>query len=423
MQEFTVPQGQITTSQVMLTPKRRRRFLSTTTLMVMGCLLFFSIGLGLGKWMAEGDLAQRIQQLDVKGTTQEKTYPLLKYSFSELAKRGGVPSQIVLDRVLFDSPEFTSYVFFYTSEDRKISGQLNVPKGNATELRPVVVMLRGYVSAEDYTIGKGTSPSAASLARAGYITFAPDFLGFGESDPPPTEVLAERFVKPLNVLDLIATIESLDQKNLTFENKTVAKVDAKRLGLWGHSNGGQIALSILEITERPIPTALLAPVSKFFPYSVLYFTDTAEDKGKGLRAVIAKFEADYNIEQFSIGNNVEHINAKIQLHQGSEDAEVPQKWSDEFYSYFVGKGKKDNIEYFVYQGADHLLVPATDTVKARVVDFFDREVKTAKLEPTVTPTDVPVEEPLIDQDASPAVSSTPLPVTSVVPIATPSSTP
>lgn len=368
----------------------------------------FLMGFLSGKLVAMQNFSKKIAQLDVKGTTQEKTYPLMKYSFSELKKRGGVPSEIILDRVLADAPEFTAYVFHYTSEGRKISGQLNVPKGTVSELRPVIMLMRGYVDPAEYTIGKGSSPTAAALAKAGYITVAPDFLGFGESDLPPRETLAERFVKPMNVLDLYATIQSLDRRQLIFQNKPIGTIDANRMGLWGHSNGGQISLSFLEITELPIPTTLLAPVSKFFPYSVLYFTDEDDDKGKGLRAVIAKFEQDYNIEQFSIGNNVDHINGKIQLHQGSEDKEVPQKWSDDFYSYFVGKGKKDNIEYFVYPGADHLLIPATDLVKERVVAFFDKEVKNKLPEPTATLTPSPTEI----LEISPAAT---LPVTTVRP--------
>jgi len=32
------------------------------------------------------------------------------------------------------------------------------------------------------------------------------------------------------------------------------------------------------------------PVSKLFPYSILYYTDSFEDKGKALRASLAKLD-------------------------------------------------------------------------------------------------------------------------------------
>lgn len=374
----------------------------------------FSIGYLLGEHISSTQYQSKLAQLEVKGVSEEKSYPLLKYSFSELAKRGGVASQITVSRELEKNADFTSYVFHYTSEGRMISGQMNIPTSIRPEqASPVILLMRGYVDPLEYTIGKGSSPTAAALARAGYITFAPDFLGYGESDPPPAETLAERFIKPMNVMDLFATVDSLDQQLLTFENKPLARIDAKRVGLWAHSNGGQISLSYLEITGRSVPTVLLAPVSKSFPYSVLYFTDESEDQGKGLRALLAKFEQDYNVDQFSIGNRLDNVTAKIQLHQGSEDTEVPQKWSDEFYSYFAGKGKKDQIEYFVYPGANHLLVPVTDIVKERAVAFFDKEVKNKKPEPTATPS--VTETPVVTPTSTPEVS---IPVTTVVPTET-----
>ena len=41
---------------------------------------------------------------------------------------------------------------------------------------------------------------------------------------------------------------------------------------------------------------LWAPVSKPFPYNILYYTDEAEDRGKWLRGEIAKFEARLSSE-------------------------------------------------------------------------------------------------------------------------------
>jgi len=382
------------------------------TLLCAISLLTFSAGYLVGSYLTEIEYRKQLAQSQVQGEVKEKEYPLLKYSFSELEKRGGIPSEITIVRELEKNADFTAYVFYYKSEGRKISGQLNVPRNTPVDQpQPIIVMLRGFVPLEEYQIGKGSKNSSAYLAKNGFITIAPDFLGFGESDPPPGPTLAERFVKPANVLDLLASIEQNSLQPLTFQKKNIATIDTSRLGLWGHSNGGQISISILEITKRSIPTVLWAPVTKEFPYSVLYFTDEDPDGGKGLRGVIAKFEDDYDIQDFTIDRRLDQLTASIQLHQGTLDDAVPKSWSDDFYSLLVGKGKKEQIEYFVYEGANHGLYPPIETVLERTKAFFDTNVKN-KPEPTPTPlpsaTPTPQATPFFPVDATEsAVTSTP----------------
>ena len=45
-------------------------------------------------------------------------------------------------------------------------------------------------------------------AKAGYITLAPDFSGYGESDPEVENALGARLTKPVEILDLIASIRA-----------------------------------------------------------------------------------------------------------------------------------------------------------------------------------------------------------------------
>jgi dipeptidyl aminopeptidase/acylaminoacyl peptidase len=145
--------------------------------------------------------------------------------------------------------------------------------------------------------------------------------------------------------------------------------DPAKVGIWGHSNGGQIALTILEILGRPLPATLWVPVSKPFPYSILYYTDEADDHGKLLRKRLADFEKDYDTELYSLTNYVDRITGPVQLHQGTSDESVPKSWSDELAS-----GIPD-INYFTYPGADHNMLPAWNTVVARDVVFFTERVK------------------------------------------------
>jgi uncharacterized protein len=283
--------------------------------------------------------------------------PLEKYSFPNLKATTPQASQIELESVLFEDPNYTAYLFSFITEDHKMTGQLNIPtQATPSAGFPVILMIRGYVNRDTYQTGLGTKPAAAVYASNGYVTIAPDFFGHGGSDNPPISVMGERVRRPLNTLDLMASLHTLNG------------VDPNRLALWGHSNGGQLALSILEITGRPLPTTLWAPVTKPFPFSILFFTDEHTDQGKALRKTVSQFEADYDVFDFSIDRHFNDITAPLQLHQGTLDEAVPYRWSQDF-TQTMQKLEKDII-FYSYQGADHNLRPGWDTVVARDLAFF-----------------------------------------------------
>lgn len=303
-----------------------------------------------------------------------QTKPLDKYTFDSLAKTNFAPSEISLGEVLADNSDFTSYKFHFWVEGspstssgyRKVSGLLNVPKAAGTY--PVIVMFRGYVDREAYTTGVGTQRAGEEFGRSGFVTVAADFLGYGESDNPSDNAIEERFQTYVTALTLLASVANL---NGTFaENNLLAQIDSQKLGIWGHSNGGQIALTVLEITGRSIPTVLWAPVTKPFPYSVLYYTDEFDDRGKMLRRVIAEFEKDYDIELYNLTNFFGKINAPVEIHQGTGDDSVPLKWSNQLVEE-LAKLDKD-VKYFTYTGADHNLLPAGwNLAVSRSVEFYN----------------------------------------------------
>jgi alpha-beta hydrolase superfamily lysophospholipase len=298
-----------------------------------------------------------------------------QYSFPALAGRE-YESKIFLEKVLKEEKSFVSYLFFYLSDGKKITGHATFPKQDILKLKegvPVVILVRGFVPEEIYKTGMGTEKMADFLASSGFITFSPDFLGFGESDLPPAvgflSPLADRFEKVVAVLNLFYSIDGLSQTKLPFG----LKVSPENVFLWGHSNGGQIALSVLEITKKPIPTVLWAPVTKPFPFNVLYFSDEVDDKGKYLRELLCGFEKDYDVDLYSIHAYFSDIAAPLQLHQGTADDSVPVSWSDDFYNEITILEK--DIEYFIYEGADHNMLGGWDQAADRSLAFFKRYLK------------------------------------------------
>lgn len=285
--------------------------------------------------------------------------PLLTYSFENLKKAEFPANPITLGSVLNQNTDSTSQIFYYSvsktpnSKDmKKVSGVMNFP--NKPGNYPVIIMFRGFVSEDTYQPGIGTEPVAKVLAKEGFITLAPDFLGYGESDLPSKDAFESRFQTYTTALTLLSSIETINN-SLKADYQATISADLKKIGIWGHSNGGNIAISALEASGVTYPTVLWAPVSTSFPYSILYYTNESDDQGKQLRSLIADFEKIYDANKFSPSNFYDWIKAPIEIEQGQNDHEVPIWWSDDL----VNTLKKDAIDvsYNTYPDADHNLLP------------------------------------------------------------------
>lgn len=313
------------------------------------------------EYFQDGEITSNL----AKQTFIKKEKPLEKYTYDFLSNADFKKSKITLGEILADEDDFTSRVFYFFVNNKKVSGLINIPK--AEGVFPIVLMFRGYVDREIYKTGMGTQRAGEVFAQNGFITIAPDFLGYGESDNPSEDPIEERFQTYVTALTLFQSIGNINE---TFEDHDInVRADTDKVGIWGHSNGGQIALSVLEITGKDYPTVLWAPVSKPFPYSVLYYTDEFDDRGKMLRRVIAKFEEDYDVEDYNLTNFYEKINAPIQIHQGTADDAVPLSWSDQLVERLEELEK--DTEYFTYSGSDHNLLPGGwSTAVNRSIFFF-----------------------------------------------------
>lgn len=287
--------------------------------------------------------------------SDQPNLPLERYSFERLRQKVFLGSEIKLEKVISKETGYTSYLFFFETEGKKVSGQANIP--NRPGKHPVVVMIRGYADNEIYYTGIGTKKAAGVFADNGFITLAPDFLGFGSSDQASADILANRFERPETVLNLLASIKSLPT------------ADREKVFLWGHSNGGQIAISVLEISQANIPTVLWAPVTKGFPDGVLAYVGELDDNGKIVKKAIDDFMGKYDAKQYSIETYFKDINAPIQLHQGEADPLIKVEWSDGFVDKLRGMGK--NIIYSKYPKNDHNLSRDWNLVINRDLKFFD----------------------------------------------------
>lgn len=373
-------------------PRQRLSIFRVGKLVVVGCGMFIG-GLVLGTLMDRSNgsvtLLSPLGSLNIQ---EERPNPYAKYTFDALRSLNLTPTPIIVESVLDSDPTFTSYVVSWQipnldepAKPQRVTGQMNIPNGRGPF--PVIIMLRGYVERKEYQTGVGTRNGAAELAKNGYITIAPDFLGYGGSDAESSDGFLARFARPITVLQLLRNLDTLTLElsasandsattnQVILPDTTGSLFDTTKLGIWAHSNGGQIALSVLEITSRAIPTTLWAPVSKPFPYSVLYYSDELPDQGKYLRRQLAEFEYDLpnQASAFSVLNEPSRILAPIQIHQGGADDAIPVEWSLDLAQTL--KDAKVTATLYTYPAADHNLQPNWNEVVQRDLRFFAQELR------------------------------------------------
>ncbi len=325
----------------------------------------FIFGLGMIVWYFLNQKPEIVSPLVTsfkKNLPSPETDQYSQYSFEILAQKIFEPGVIKVGPATRKEKNFTTHVFTYQSDGKTISGMINVPAGQGKF--PVIVLLRGYADQKTYHIGLGTERSANSLAEHGFLTLAPDFLGYGNSDFEDQNILLVRFYRPVEVLNLLASLASLPQ------------ADSGKIGLWGHSNGGQIALSILEITGKPYPTSLWAPVSLGFPESVTVYLGEQEEVGNPVKERVEEFLKDNDPKKFSIAEYFHQIKAPFAVHQGAADELIKVEWTRSLVERLKKQGLA--VDFFLYPRENHnfnLYQSTGDLLRQRDLDFFNKYLK------------------------------------------------
>jgi hypothetical protein len=377
-------------------------FLTLIAASVTTYIYFGNISFSLKKIIPRFNFQTELRSPFVSSPSEE-VLPLEKYSIPNLKNYNFQSSEIILTELVNETDDYSTYLFTFQTMGKNMTGTANIPQVAKSNLDkfPVIVLVRGYAAPDQYYPGFGTRNAADVLAKNGYVTLAPDFFGFGNSDSEPEDSWEARFIKPINVIELIKTIQenSTISINTSSEKELLVNdisffLDPVKIGIWAHSNGGQITLSCLQILSEPIPSTLWAPVTAPFPYSILFFTRTSDDEGKQTRAWLAMFEKDYDAFEFSITQHLQYLTGPIQIHHGGQDTESLQIWSDAFVSKLAQENKRrlevkesnqtqeENktsnkleeiiVNYHTYPTADHNLQPTNNWQQAiqRDLDFF-----------------------------------------------------
>lgn len=336
-----------------------------TLKILIGVVVLGLVGLGL--WRA--DFLGRYKNLSVqdqnavldstaegqeklKSTREDPAQTEDSISFIEgLRSRQFNGGEIKIEQTISNQGSYTSYIFSYPSDNLKIYGKMNIPTGDGPF--PVVLLNHGYFNQSSYVSGNGTDGMANILAANNYITLASDYRGFGKSENDSQGGRGHRPDYAVDVLNLLSSV------------KTLPKADVSKIGMWGHSMGGEVSLRSVEASDQVKALVLWAPTSG-------RASDNAAFYGGGRRSPTSS--SSPSLEGASPINYLQYINTPISLHQGLADTEVKPEWSKELNAALNREGK--TVEYFEYEGQDHNFSNlGWGLVSKRTVDFFDKFLK------------------------------------------------
>lgn len=297
--------------------------------------------------------------------------PLNRLTIESMRQQQYPGSDISIEQTLAPGSNYSRYIVSYMSDGLKIHALMTLPKGTKPKTGfPVIVFNHGYIPPTLYRTTERYVAYVDAIAQSGYIVFKSDYRGHGSSEG----VAAGGYGSPDYTVDVLNALASL---------KKYKDADPNRIGMWGHSMGGQITLRSLVITKDIKAAVIWAGVVA--PYADLIDSWHRQSGGGGFQphpggwrqSLTDEYGAPDENPVFwnSISPNeyVADISAPIQLHHSTTDPEVPYHFS-EILSQELKSAKK-SVEFFSYPKDDHNLSKNLTLAMQRTVAFFDKYVK------------------------------------------------
>lgn len=281
--------------------------------------------------------------------------PLVAYTIDGLRERAYPGGTIEKRYVVTTTDAYTRYYVAYPSDDLTITGIMHVPHGDGPF--PVVILNHGYIPPVRYWSGADTWRAADYLARRGYLTLAPDFRGWGESDE------GENYFRTGLVIDILNAVSSLS---------SVPEADPERIGMWGHSMGAGATTKSITVDSRIKAAVLYGPVSandadvgRRWGFHASRVDDDALQRAYRAAARDGTF-----LRRTSPLYHFDYVTVAVQIHEGTADTVTPPRWAEAIYDGLVTAGK--DVQYFTYAGQGHSFQGESWTLfMSRVAVFFD----------------------------------------------------
>lgn len=284
-------------------------------------------------------------------------------------------SNIEIVQTLTPGSNYNRYIASYKSDGLTIYGLLTVPQGNTPKGGwPAIIFNHGYIPPEQYVTTERYVAYVDAFAREGYVVFKSDYRGNGNSQGQPEGA----YYSPSYTTDVLNALSSIKKLNYVNPNK---------IGMWGHSMGGNITLRALVVDPNNIKVAVIwgGVVGSYndlinnWQRRVPFVPSPRELslRNRGRQTFISKYGTPSQDPSFwnSIDPTyfVGDIKAPVQLDVGGADEEVPVTFSQNLYQKLQLANK--TAEYYEYPGSDHNISQGFDLAMQRSIQFFDKYLK------------------------------------------------
>ena len=287
-------------------------------------------------------------------------------------------SEVTIEQNLGVKHNFDQHVVSYRSDGFKIFALLTVPRGTPPEGGwPVIIFNHGSIPPAQYSTTERYIAYIDYFARRGYVVFKSDYRGHGESEG----IADGGWYAPTYVTDVLNGLSSVQK---------LPYVNAEKIGMWGHSSGGQITISSMVVSQDikvgVIWAGLTATHDQLFddwrarrrranpnPSAPSQYGQGSSRREK----LIAQYGTWQENPEFwksmAPTSFLTDLSGPVQLHHGTADERVPLLYSQDLKQRIEQADK--TVELYEYQGADHNLSQSFGTAMARSVTFFDKYLK------------------------------------------------
>ena len=285
-------------------------------------------------------------------------------------------SDITIEETLNPGTNYNRYIASYISDGLKIYGLLTVPTGTQPKGGwPAIIFNHGYIPPEQYNPTERYIAYTDAFSRNGYVLFKPDYRGNGNSQGNPEGA----YYSPAYATDVLNALSSV---------KKLSYVNPERIGMWGHSMGGNITLRDIIVNTKDIKAAVIwgGVVGSYndlmhnWQRKVPYVPSPKELTNRNMyrQALLNKY-GDPSQNPTAWGyldptNYLTEITTPIQLDAGESDEEVPIEFSQSLYDKL--KALHKSVELYIYPNGDHNISdPNFTSAIQHSLDFFNQYLK------------------------------------------------